>query len=1049
MINILQINLQGSAQAQDLLFRNASRWKIDISVVTEPNSVPRTPVWLSDNSNRVAIVMHSPDDVVCTFEGSGDGYCIARCGDFMIVAGYLSPNTSNEDSLLYMDTLETIISGYSGVNVLLVGDFNARSLMWGCRTANPRGAFLTEMAAALDLRLLNVGDTPTCIRPQGTSVVDTSWSTAGFCTRVKNWRVLDSIESLSDHCYIRYEVLRKRSKNQKPAYASLIGPRWRRTGFDMELFRESASWMLQGVDTSNLPVEHMARLLRGKMTAACDIAGKKSRKGTARQVSWWTVEVGEAHRRCCAWRRFFLKTRKRGRGRAAQLTPVQQFILNTYKETKTELRLTIRMSKRTQWKELIQELDQDPWGTAYKRVMHRLRRSSPSVSETLRPNVLLPILDELFPDRPAGKTAGPVPQEDEEIPPVTDSEVKECLSGYRKHRTAPGPDGLFKTLWKDAPDAVNHFVRVLFTRCLADGIVPDEWKYASLVLIAKTPGHPQTKYRPICLLNDIAKAFERLLVNRIWSLLDRNTTRKRLSGTQFGFRHGLSTTDALLHVDTQIRELLRRRKYVIAISLDIRNAFNSIPWKTILRQLSAWGLPPYMMRILRNYLSNRWVLYRDCQGQIQRYEVRAGVPQGSVIGPLLWILSYNWVLDDELPYDASVVGYADDTLVLIPGDSIDEVVRRANLCGGLIAERITGLGLELAASKTDAILFGGHRIQRDLTLTILEHDISIGTHIKYLGVMLDRHMRYKAHFEYVTEKAEKVIRQLCCLLPNLRGPGEAKRTLYAHMIHSVILYASPVWAPLLSRYRTYQQGFRRVQRLISLRVIRAYRTISYEAATLLARVPPAHLLAERNRRVFLRLRDGADMEEGPSKRELMAQETNLMRRQWRILLDTDGLPGRLTRGAILPYYHEWLDRKAGITHWVTQMLTGHGCFGRYLYWIHRAETDQCYYCGRPDDTPIHMYEECDRWAAWRMELAVFLEEDVRWIRIVYWFLYAQETRDKVRMYITNIMMVKASDERSLQAGQLTIEDLRIDNVRPSDNGSPGLDDVTPVMDDPP
>lgn len=84
--------------------------------------MPQTPVWIADDTSRVAIVMHTPEEVICVREGIGRGFCLARCEDFYILAGYLSPNSTRDEALEYMDTLSTIIRGYPGKHFILIGD---------------------------------------------------------------------------------------------------------------------------------------------------------------------------------------------------------------------------------------------------------------------------------------------------------------------------------------------------------------------------------------------------------------------------------------------------------------------------------------------------------------------------------------------------------------------------------------------------------------------------------------------------------------------------------------------------------------------------------------------------------------------------------------------------------------------------------------------------------------------------------------------------------------------------------------------------------------
>lgn len=174
---------------------------------------------------------------------------------------------------------------------------------------------------------------------------------------------------------------------------------------------------------------------------------------------------------------------------------------------------------------------------------------------------------------------------------------------------APGPDGFRATMWKQVTDEMLEWMRHLFNTCLIKGDFSDAWKRANLALIPKEkkanrmePRLP--KVRPICLLDEIGKAFERIIVERIqmWQM---EHPESDFSEYQFGFRRHRSTSDALQLVRDITLSAVRNRGYAIVFSLDIRNAFNSIPWPVINRALRHKEFPTYIRRIIDSYLSNR------------------------------------------------------------------------------------------------------------------------------------------------------------------------------------------------------------------------------------------------------------------------------------------------------------------------------------------------------------------------------------------------------------------------------------------------------------
>jgi len=199
-----------------------------------------------------------------------------------------------------------------------------------------------------------------------------------------------------------------------------------------------------------------------------------------------------------------------------------------------------------------------------------------------------------------------------------------------------------------------------------------------------------------------------------------------------------------------------------------------------------------------------------------------GVPQGSVLGPLLWNIAFGFVLCLNGVSGASgctLVGYADDTLVLGHGDSVEVAQSKLNIFMTYLLRRTTRLSLSVAA---EAVLFRGRRRAnfKDPLIKVGDVLVPVQTSMKYLGVMIDSNLNFKHHFTYIGTKVGKMTRALGRLLPNLRGPHESKRRLYANVIASVVMYAAPIWAPASVNSEMRSQ-LRRWQRTIALRTCMA------------------------------------------------------------------------------------------------------------------------------------------------------------------------------------------------------------------------------------
>lgn len=175
----------------------------------------------------------------------------------------------------------------------------------------------------------------------------------------------------------------------------------------------------------------------------------------------------------------------------------------------------------------------------------------------------------------------------------------------------------------------------------------------------------------------------------------------------------------------------------LAVSLDIVNAFNTLPWIAIRETLN---VPPYLRAVIGSYLRDRRIVYLGRHRLMWR-EVDRGVPQGSALGPLLWDLGYNTVLRASLPEGATLVCYADDTLVVTVGRWLGWTIRRAEIAVAAAVARIRGLGLRMDSDKTEAVCFNRWQQSRPPPrswIRIGGSCVEVGLSVKYLGLHLDR-----------------------------------------------------------------------------------------------------------------------------------------------------------------------------------------------------------------------------------------------------------------------------------------------------------------------
>lgn len=400
------------------------------------------------------------------------------------------------------------------------------------------------------------------------------------------------------------------------------------------------------------------------------------------------------------------------------------------------LRNSIIKSQSLTWKKLCEDLNENVWGNGYKIVCKKFKINT---TKSISTGSKLEAARKLFPQQwnlPSINEA--------EVPLFTLDELLEVLTKI-KNKKAPGPDGLVpevvKLLIKTAPD----FCLRLFNSLLLKGDFPDIWKTAQLVLIEKPKKSTdrEQSYRPICLLDGMGKVLERLLKIR----LEEEIVRKGgLSPMQYGFTAGKSTIDAMLEVQKIAKQAKNDKKLCALTMVDVRNAFNSCPWKGILNELKERNISDYLKNILANYLKNRKIKVDDIQ-----YEMTCGVPQGSVLGPTLWNVYYDPIMRIQLPPNTKAIAYADDVVLLTIGSDKNNIELEVRLAMAKISNWMSLKQLALAPEKTEVIMLVSNRATPEVTIQVGETQIKSKESAKYLGVEFAGNMKMTTH---IKESAE-------------------------------------------------------------------------------------------------------------------------------------------------------------------------------------------------------------------------------------------------------------------------------------------------------
>ena len=322
------------------------------------------------------------------------------------------------------------------------------------------------------------------------------------------------------------------------------------------------------------------------------------------------------------------------------------------------------------------------------------------------------------------------------------------------------------------------------------GIYPNNLKIAKVIPIYKNKGDSLhfKNYRPISLLSNINKFFEKLVYKRLYTFLNKYNCIYEL---QFGFRAKHSTNHALINLTEMIRESLDAGKFACGIFIDLQKAFDTVDHEILLYKLGHYGIRGIANKWFRSYLTDR-NQFTYINGSNSHYNnMNYGVPQGSVLGPLLFLIYIN---DLHKAIHFSVVHhFADDTNLLVSNYSIKRLQKQINLDLKTLSKWLRANKISLNASKTELLIFRhqNKKINFDLNIKINGKKITPSLYVKYLGVYIDCHLNWKNHVSEVSTKLSRA----CGMLAKIRHYvcHQTLITIYYGIFSSIMLYGSQIW----------------------------------------------------------------------------------------------------------------------------------------------------------------------------------------------------------------------------------------------------------------
>ena len=373
------------------------------------------------------------------------------------------------------------------------------------------------------------------------------------------------------------------------------------------------------------------------------------------------------------------------------------------------------------------------------------------------------------------------------LTPTTYLEVYKAI-GSLKSSVSESHNGISNNLVKKLSNALSLPLSIAINKSFLEGSFPTDFKIAKVTPIHKggTTTDP-SNYRPIAVLHPFSKVIEKIVCKRLQSYF-LNTN--KFQESQYGFRPGLGTSDAVFNLVQKIRNNSEGKKMSVGVYLDLKKAFDTVNHELLLYKLNRYGIRGIALDWFRSYLGGRTQYTIWGNGASFSKRINIGVPQGSVLGPVLFSVYVN---DLSTSVRSCVpILYADDTALVFEGRDVQTLnTKIANdldrINEWLLANKLI-INVEKSAYQTFGISM--HK-KSGLTVKIDNKTINECSTYKYLGIYIDNKLKWSKHIQHVCDKVTKnlyILNSVKALLPLTH-----RLTLYRTLIESHIQYGYIIW----------------------------------------------------------------------------------------------------------------------------------------------------------------------------------------------------------------------------------------------------------------
>jgi hypothetical protein len=646
---------------------------------------------------------------------------------------------------------------------ILLGDFNAHSDLWGDQRLDRAGSILENILNSSDICLLNNGS-PTYLHPGNGALtsIDLTMCSPSILQDLQ-WSLLKDQHG-SDH----WPIVIKLIAPADPPNQS----RWILSRADWDAYESLCAETIteESVISSDDPIQTISHLI---IEAASQTIPKSS--GSSRRIRrpWFDEECKKVIRlRNAAQQRF-------------EHHPCPQFG-QLYARARAVARKTVKQKKKRSWQGYVSKLNSRTpshqiWnmvgkirGRSVTRAVQHLQTAEGAYASDGR-SIANCLAGSIAHNSSTAHYTSSFQQHKQEIESQPLSFHSNNLESYNEpfsmlelqkslrqcHHTAVGPDEIHYAFLQHLPAPVLSILLDIFNSIWLQESFPSSWRQATIIPVAKPGKDPSmpNNYRPIALTSCLCKTMERMINCRLVWYLEFNDL---ISVHQSGFRQNRSTLDHLVSLETFIRDSFVRGDHVFTIFFDLEKAYDTT-WKHgILVDLHNMGLRGRLPAFISNFLSNREFRVRVGSTLSDPHPQEMGVPQGSILSVTLFIVKINSIVtvlpqSNFLQYSL----FVDDFSISCRGRTTHLVQRQMQLVINKVQEWADRNGFRFSQSKTVCVHFcNQRRLHDDPILTLNGVPIPVVEEAKFLGLIFDRKLNFKAHIAATRRKCNNPINLL-------------------------------------------------------------------------------------------------------------------------------------------------------------------------------------------------------------------------------------------------------------------------------------------------